>query len=752
MARLWTVGWEVEQLSTVSGGGGEGGSQTVGAPTIETGSPRTGAAHLRVTQQSRYEEFKPLGNVLGRAFWMRFYFRTSTAAPTNALEIASFVDQTGSRAMGLRILPAGTLEIRNAVNAVIGSTSPALTAGAWYRIELKCLIDAVPTTSNGILETRLYDTDDRTLIWNESLTNARLGLNALNRATVGGSAGGALGGNADFDDFAINDDQGSDQNSWPGPGRAVLLKPKADNARGANWTTSESSGNTTDLWDALDNRPPQGKADTTGDSNPTKVQVRNAASTNTENLDVDVESYDEAGIPSAAPIALVQALVRYSMAASSASSTGIGVKAVSNPADSAEATALAAFIAAAAEPSGWFTLRGNVVYAPSPTRGTRPVVRVGKRTLTTRVVMADLLGLYVEYVDPVAIAGTDSGSLSESSQVDVIGGGPTDVPVTESGAGADSSSLAASSAISDSGAEGETSALAASSSAADSATGSEASAPARSSAVADSGAGSDASSLSPSAAGTEAGSGSEASAYTATAATTDAGTGAESSSIVATPATSDAGAGSESAATSVPLAGVDAATGADASSLSANVQRTDAATGTDSSSLSSTAGPSGSDAGAAGESSSVSATGAGSDSSTGSEALSVSVTLARADSGTGTESSNVAASTALTASDAGSSTETATVVVLLAGVDTAALSEGVLVVVELVALDGGAFSSDASAVDVVGAPGGPPGHITRDPAGHVASEGAGTIRRDGPGHLERDGPGHITRTPPGHLL
>jgi hypothetical protein len=99
-------------------------------------------------------------------------------------------------------------------------------------------------------------------------------------------------------------------------------------------------------------------------------------------------------------VTVAQAIVN--TGSSSATDTAGGLKAVSNPADSGE-TALAAFDngIAGTFPTNWLTTRGALVYDPTVALGTSPVVRIGKRTATTRVAMVDLLGLYVEYAPQV---------------------------------------------------------------------------------------------------------------------------------------------------------------------------------------------------------------------------------------------------------------------------------------------------------------------------------------------------------------
>ena len=124
----------------------------------------------------------------------------------------------------------------------------------------------------------------------------------------------------------------------------------------------------------------------------------------TGNADFNLQSYTELGIPAGATITLVQPLARVSTAVSVAQNTNVAVRTVSNP-TVAELSYPIVSTEALNETtgiSGWKSFRGTTSYNPVVTRGTRPVVRVGKRTATDRVAMVDLVGAYIEYNDEVS--------------------------------------------------------------------------------------------------------------------------------------------------------------------------------------------------------------------------------------------------------------------------------------------------------------------------------------------------------------
>jgi len=113
----------------------------------------------------------------------------------------------------------GTLKLRNQAGTAIGSASAALSTGTWYMIELKT--DTNATAGSRVMEARLDGS-----VFATSSTQSHASPLAF-----------TLGGNLDseaqttgewwFDDVAINDNTGSFQTSYPGPGKIIQLLPNA---------------------------------------------------------------------------------------------------------------------------------------------------------------------------------------------------------------------------------------------------------------------------------------------------------------------------------------------------------------------------------------------------------------------------------------------------------------------------------------------------------------------------------------------
>lgn len=201
------------------------------------------------------------------------------------------------------------------------------------------------------------------------------------------------------DDIALNDSTGASQTSWPGDGRAALLKPISDNAVAAGWTNDANAA--TNLWDAVNNTPPVGIADTTSGTG--LNQIRDATTGANEAYDANMTSYATAGIASGDTINVIVPQIATGAPVTTSAKTGsVGV--VSNPTiaqlnftDGGKVDTFWAGAAAATYPTGWKWSPGNTDYASSVTLGTSPVMRVQQIDSSTRIAMVCAMGMYVDY-------------------------------------------------------------------------------------------------------------------------------------------------------------------------------------------------------------------------------------------------------------------------------------------------------------------------------------------------------------------
>lgn len=114
---------------------------------------------------------------------------------------------TGSQSLRVNVTTAGLVEVRNAANTVVGTTTSAISAGSWFRLELT----STWSTTAGTVALRLYLSPDSTTI-SDSLSLSSLVLTAsANEIRFGVGATMANAVQVWYDDLAI---EGA---TWHGP-------------------------------------------------------------------------------------------------------------------------------------------------------------------------------------------------------------------------------------------------------------------------------------------------------------------------------------------------------------------------------------------------------------------------------------------------------------------------------------------------------------------------------------------------------
>ena len=388
MGRMRTIGWETNTVQTADLDGLGIGTSSLDSAVVNSGTRSlkfdsgAGNAAAYALVGLKIAEFPATGTpVFARAY---FYFdNLPTAATTKVLVLKGF---GGGAIVSARVTSGAKLALYNDVsNAQIGSDSATtLAAATWYRIEVSYTSSSSAGTQAAELQldgVSVASSSTLTIATSRNLSDLSIGWQTAPGASLVGHA----------DDFALNDGLGASQNSWPGQGKIVLLKPISDNAVGTGWVDGDGAGT---LFGSVDNTPPVGAA-TPADG----TQIKNLTSTTTANYDANMTTYSGGGLGPTDTISLVQAVINHAEAIATGTKAG-AVLIVSNPAQAVEDTfnygddggAMGAFAA------NWSTQWGSAQYVPAVNIGTAPVMRVGKRTATTREVDVDFMGIYVEYI------------------------------------------------------------------------------------------------------------------------------------------------------------------------------------------------------------------------------------------------------------------------------------------------------------------------------------------------------------------
>lgn len=212
MARLFTSGFELNS-------GNEFSNNQAGAATLDTVTVRSGVYSLKIPSltsgAATATNFQYASSANGNDAYLRSYFNV-TAYPNVNTTVISFAGSSFTLMRGsITLTTTGTLILKDGGGVQVGSASGALNLSQWYRIELRAF--STSTTYNALIDGVSF----------ASTTTGTGGV--INFGTFGGNLAleTCTTGVWYFDDIAINDTTGTKQNSFPGSGKVIRLKPRA---------------------------------------------------------------------------------------------------------------------------------------------------------------------------------------------------------------------------------------------------------------------------------------------------------------------------------------------------------------------------------------------------------------------------------------------------------------------------------------------------------------------------------------------
>ncbi len=213
MGRLFTSGFE-ENTNTVN----VEWTGTNGSPTIQTGTTRTGTYAGQITSLVS-------GTALGWFYqfssanvstdtYIRFYINIAVY-PNADTQIMCLLDSTGNDPGDIRLTSTGTMYMTDNTGSQVGSASSALSLNTWHRIELRYF-----NTSS---------TEELKIDGSSISLSTTISGQVYREAHFGGNLNGGISSTGTWylDDIAINDTGGTTQNSYPGSGQVVTLRPNA---------------------------------------------------------------------------------------------------------------------------------------------------------------------------------------------------------------------------------------------------------------------------------------------------------------------------------------------------------------------------------------------------------------------------------------------------------------------------------------------------------------------------------------------
>lgn len=389
----------------------DGGSST-GTLALDTGIKRSGASSLKVDSGAGNTEAYAIigdGTTVGDG-GVTLYKRIWVYIPAFPTNECGFIRLTGPN-LAVSLASDGKLRFYQlGVPSTLLGTSGVMATGTWIKVEIGYYRVVAASSDYAeflVNDTSVYSSTGLALTSGAQTTDARFGWFTSAGAVIGSDTPPGANKVLYFDDFAINDNSGGVNASWPGDGKVVLMKPASDNARSANWLAG--AGGTSNLFDAVNNVPPVG-VDLASATNTSQVKCKTAL--DTDDLDLNMDTYLAAGVPSDHRIVALMAFGSVGDNREVGGVHNIAIKHVSNPAAS-ESSLPGLSAVAGTWPTNWIGKRAACVDEPTVTLGTAPVLRLGDRETANSTMMFAFAGVYAESV--VAPAAPPAGGVSPPS-------------------------------------------------------------------------------------------------------------------------------------------------------------------------------------------------------------------------------------------------------------------------------------------------------------------------------------------------
>ncbi len=369
--------------------------------TYPTTGQRSGEACLRSANDSYMQGFSILGAspvVDTTVLFGRFWFACEAFSTGQPVNLGGFGFSTSAGRQVLTRVGVGTTGdflVHNNTTQ-LASVAGAISAdGSWHSVEIRLKINTGSTDELRVLldGVEVYSATNLAIAEAYGQASLQIGSFLVGLGTQA-SSNPTNYGTFRFDDVAVNDQTGTNENSYPPrEGKVVSLYPISDNSR-VNWLGG--AGGTTNLYDAVNNRPPIGTATETD-----LTQIEELGGSNPPgDYRANLETYTSKGIAAGDTIVCVMPRVIHGEDVTTGTKT-LSHEVMSNPAvaNSGNYNAGNDGSALGTYPTLWYLNEGPVVYNPSVTLGTSPVMRV-YRALSgseTRVVSVCSMSLIVEY-------------------------------------------------------------------------------------------------------------------------------------------------------------------------------------------------------------------------------------------------------------------------------------------------------------------------------------------------------------------
>ncbi len=238
--RIHTTGFEEDNLAETMW------DSAVNSPTIITTSPHSGTYVLEtISGGLRFMRRIPATPYISGTLFGRIYFYHVSGTVDSFGAVARFNNNSTELGLDVQYNPSSrVLKLVNTITTTADTGTFVLSTGTWYRLEFRHLL----SETVGEMELKIYTGESTTAEETLSITGEDTLSTNVNRFILGNR--NSLAAVFRFDDIAVNDDSGTFQNSWPGPGKIFLLEPSGDNT--ITWDRVPTD---TTNWDRIDDLP-----------------------------------------------------------------------------------------------------------------------------------------------------------------------------------------------------------------------------------------------------------------------------------------------------------------------------------------------------------------------------------------------------------------------------------------------------------------------------------------------------------------
>jgi hypothetical protein len=220
MARLFTSGFETGAIGNSTNNSEWSAISGTPTPSLVSSPVRSGGWALKINPSANFASVRKffVPSVTTGTYFFRICLWVD-ALPSGQTEVANWADASLTSQDRLFVNANGTLTLQATVQSGVPTVvSSALSIQTWYIVEVKMVVS---TAGAGLLELRLNGVVQGTTLTSittitTNLTNWQLGITVSGTATLY------------YDDIAINDNTGANQNSYPGDGHVTLAAPASD--------------------------------------------------------------------------------------------------------------------------------------------------------------------------------------------------------------------------------------------------------------------------------------------------------------------------------------------------------------------------------------------------------------------------------------------------------------------------------------------------------------------------------------------